>query len=66
MKKNDEAPKNSSDKCLKHGNPEFDYDSFVSQEEVPCTIYNCAEARRLFRIETEGMEEEQEEEESED
>jgi hypothetical protein len=30
------------------------------------TIYNSAEARRQFRILVEGMEEEQEEEESED
>ncbi len=34
-------------------------------EYVPCSIYNCAEARLQFRILVEGMEEEQEEEESE-
>jgi|688.fasta_scaffold1518763_1 hypothetical protein len=68
VKNNLEEAQKNSDKCTKHGNPDRDnyYDSDESEEEVPCTIYNCAEARLLFRLETVGMEEEQEEEESED
>jgi hypothetical protein len=65
LQKKPEAKKKSSCTCTKHGNPVVDYDSFLSVEDVPCSIYNCAEARLQFRILVEGMEEEQEEEESE-
>ena len=48
LKKNQE-PKQKSQHCKKHAHPKKVSDSDDdSSEEEPCSIYNCAEARRLF------------------
>ena len=56
--KKKQKPQKNSDTCSKHGHPDSDYNSDESEDEEPCTVHNCTEARRQFRILTEGMEEE--------